>query len=406
MPQHLRNLTISEVSLVDAGANAGARVVLFKSRAALAPEVEAYLKREFSDDKRKELAGSGAALPDGSFPIENTGDLENAIRAIGRAKDPDKAKAHIIARAKTLGASDKIPETWHVEKALAADVAQALDMLKTSAVEIATSKAADKPGLIAKSIAEFGAYLNALFPSALKKAYETKDADPTGEHDMTEAEMKAKEEADKKEREEAKKALDAATAALAKAKTEIAMLKMSEKHKAHAETLSGDEKDKFMAMSPSERDDCMEKSIAKSIPEHIRKELDEARETRKRLEALEKARELESFEKRAADIGLPANQGALLQKAYAGDRTAIDKLVGTIETLGKQVEAGALFKEFGGAGSGASDDPVAKMEATVAEVQKADPKLTRAQAVAKIAEMPGYSDVWKAYKAASNRQAA
>jgi hypothetical protein len=30
-------------------------------------------------------AKSGAAMPDGSYPIENTKDLENAIQAIGRA---------------------------------------------------------------------------------------------------------------------------------------------------------------------------------------------------------------------------------------------------------------------------------------------------------------------------------
>src|SRR5207248_11302960 len=58
------------------------------------------------------LADKGHALPDGSFPIANKGDLKNAIQAIGRAKDPGKAKAHIKARARALGAADMIPDTW------------------------------------------------------------------------------------------------------------------------------------------------------------------------------------------------------------------------------------------------------------------------------------------------------
>jgi hypothetical protein len=74
-------------------------------------------KREFSDEKRKELAASGAAMSDGSFPIENKEDLHNAIQAHGRAKDPEKAKHHIISRAKALDATGDLPDGWHkVEK--------------------------------------------------------------------------------------------------------------------------------------------------------------------------------------------------------------------------------------------------------------------------------------------------
>lgn len=68
--------------------------------------------REFNSEQRKKLAKSGAAMPDGSFPIVNEQDLKNAIQAIGRAKDPAKARAHIKKRAKALGKSDLIPEGW------------------------------------------------------------------------------------------------------------------------------------------------------------------------------------------------------------------------------------------------------------------------------------------------------
>lgn len=70
------------------------------------------LERSFSNDKRKELADKGFALPDGSFPIENVEDLKNAIKARGRSKDPDKVKTHIIARAKALNKKELLPNDW------------------------------------------------------------------------------------------------------------------------------------------------------------------------------------------------------------------------------------------------------------------------------------------------------
>lgn len=73
---------------------------------------EGIEKREFSADERKSAAKEGAALPDGSFPIKTKGDLANAIKAYGRAKDKAAAKAHIIKRAKALGASDMLPKDW------------------------------------------------------------------------------------------------------------------------------------------------------------------------------------------------------------------------------------------------------------------------------------------------------
>lgn len=68
--------------------------------------------KSFSGEKRSKLADSGKALPDGSFPIENTSDLKNAIQAYGRAKDKAAAKRHIIKRARQLGATSLLPEGW------------------------------------------------------------------------------------------------------------------------------------------------------------------------------------------------------------------------------------------------------------------------------------------------------
>jgi hypothetical protein len=69
-------------------------------------------EKEFSTGKRESLAKKGFALPDGSFPIENSKDLENAIHAYGRAKNKAEAKKHITKRAKALGASKQLPENW------------------------------------------------------------------------------------------------------------------------------------------------------------------------------------------------------------------------------------------------------------------------------------------------------
>jgi hypothetical protein len=77
-----------------------------------ASDLDGLLSRAFDAKKRKAMAKANTAMPDGSFPIANAEDLKNAIQAIGRAKDPAKAKAHIRRRAKALGLSDLISESW------------------------------------------------------------------------------------------------------------------------------------------------------------------------------------------------------------------------------------------------------------------------------------------------------
>lgn len=75
-------------------------------------------KGMYSTEERMKLADEGMALPDGSYPIKNVEDLKNAIQAYGRAKDKEKAKAHIMKRAKQLKAEELIPENWNEEKTM------------------------------------------------------------------------------------------------------------------------------------------------------------------------------------------------------------------------------------------------------------------------------------------------
>jgi hypothetical protein len=68
--------------------------------------------KDFSQGERKKLAKEGKAKSDGSFPIENASDLKNAIQAVGRAKDPAAARAHVIRRARALGLTKLLPDGW------------------------------------------------------------------------------------------------------------------------------------------------------------------------------------------------------------------------------------------------------------------------------------------------------
>jgi hypothetical protein len=72
------------------------------------------LFRDVSKDKRDEMAKKGEAMPGGGYPIANVSDLKNAIRAYGRAASGEKAavRRHIKKRARALGKTDLIPESW------------------------------------------------------------------------------------------------------------------------------------------------------------------------------------------------------------------------------------------------------------------------------------------------------
>jgi hypothetical protein len=67
---------------------------------------------DYNAQQRKAMAAKGQALPDGSFPIANCGDAENAIHAIGRATNTATARAHIKKRVAALGCSGSIFENW------------------------------------------------------------------------------------------------------------------------------------------------------------------------------------------------------------------------------------------------------------------------------------------------------
>ena len=69
-------------------------------------------KREFSAGEREKDAEQGVAMPDGSYPIRSAKDVENAVRDYYRSGKKPDVKAHIIARAKAIGAESALPEDW------------------------------------------------------------------------------------------------------------------------------------------------------------------------------------------------------------------------------------------------------------------------------------------------------
>lgn len=107
--------------------------------------IDLMTKREFSHEEREHAASSGAALPDGSFPIENESDLKNAIHAFGRAKDKEKAKQHIIARAHALGLSHLIPEGWGAK--VQADATISIETANGGGEDFSMAKITDQASL-------------------------------------------------------------------------------------------------------------------------------------------------------------------------------------------------------------------------------------------------------------------
>lgn len=80
----------------------------------------AKAKNDTADRKHK--AATGAAMPDGSYPIADVGDLHKAIRAVGRGGSSHNAiRKHIISRARSLGASSEIPDNWNSDGSLKGD---------------------------------------------------------------------------------------------------------------------------------------------------------------------------------------------------------------------------------------------------------------------------------------------
>lgn len=429
MPRILEKLRIREVSAVDRGAGEGVKVMLMKRDADLPPEAEAYLKREFTADQRKDMAAKGEAMAGGGYPIASKEDLHNAIQAFGRAKDPAATKQHIITRARALGATDALPDDWKVSKmatfteavksllgfgsvTVADAIAGADDALAKSIESILSDAALDataKAAAVQKSLDQHADHLNGSIPAAIEKALSAAGLSAAdlmkGTGSMTDEEKKKLEDAEKEAADTKKQ--------LAIAKAEVALLKMSDKHKAYCaargDDMGSDEKDKFTAMEPAERDAHMEKHPVKQDMEKRRDEEYAKRlasdpivvAMRKELDDLSKDKQVATVRKVWSGQGLTEPQMDIVQKAWEGatDKAPIEAMVKQLAAANAQAREAGIFKELGGTGNDNGATPHDELMAKAHELRKSDPKLTIEQAYAKVYADPGNIEVSKRERA-------
>lgn len=161
---------------------------------------------------------------------------------------------------------------------------------------------------------------------------------------------------------------------------------------------SKDEELETMKKSLNTSNDENEDEILKSLPESIRKRLDDAKAVEEELAKSKAKAEQDQAIAKAKDIGVgnPEEVGALLLRVGKGMTTTEDAAM--LETMLKSFSAVAgsslLFKSIG------SDDaegaePEEMLKAKASEIQKSNPSLTAAQAYDKaLAENP---ELYNAY---------
>jgi hypothetical protein len=74
---------------------------------------DAQERAQWDAAARKEAVQKGWAMADGSFPIKDASDVEDAVHLWQSGHgNSSAAKAHIIKRAKAIGATAKLPDDW------------------------------------------------------------------------------------------------------------------------------------------------------------------------------------------------------------------------------------------------------------------------------------------------------
>lgn len=418
MPRILEKLRIREVSAVDRGAGEGVKVML--------------MKRDFTDDQRKEMAGKGEAMADGSYPIANTSDLHNAIQAFGRSKNPAATKRHIIERAHALGATDTLPDDWKVSKmaknfsdivkglfgvgktTAADEIAKANDALEQSIASIladTTTDATAKSAAISKSFDQHADHLNGTIPAAIESALSAAGLSAAdfmkGTGDMTDDEKKkAAELAAQKAKDDAD--ADDTKKALAKALTEVAILKMAEPHRAYI-AKRGDmneaEQGTFAKLSEGDREAYMKahpvkEDVEKRVQEEVAKRIasdPQVIDMKKRIDEMTKREEITAVRKGWSTAGLTEPQMDVVQKVWevSADKAPIEAMVKQMAALTAQAREGGVFKEFGGSGAPGGSTPHDELMAKAAELRKSDPTLSIEQAYAKVYSDPVNHDIAK-----------
>ena len=369
MKRIMRAFKMTELSAVDRPAQAHAKVTIMKRDAEGLSDYDlAFIgKRDFSASERRHDAKTGAAMADGSFPIENAEDLSNAMRLAGHAKDPAAARRHIKARAKALGLESHLSGAY--SKAILEEADAALLKVRHS---LSTN---DIAGLL-EAGQDYREYLDGVLPAEIVKAHRAKTGGAQGDENMTTAEVQ--------------KAIDEALAPL---KAEIEKAKKPKMNDG-----DGDE-----AGDGEDGADGKGKRPGKKDGEKADKRLDDAFAKLAAQDVLIKGfqerEEIREFQKKATDLGLQEVHGEVLRKAYKGDKDGIAKLEQLMKGLAEAARLGKVFEEFGSAANGAPATASAEMDAKVAELRKADPKLSKAAAFTKVYTDSANADLKARYDA-------
>ncbi|MEU5426839.1 hypothetical protein AB0H73_14715 [Streptomyces olivoreticuli] len=108
---------------------------LAASGATVSGEAVTATKADTSAAGRQKAAADGAAMPDGSYPIQTKADLRKAVRAVGRGgSGHDAIRKHIIKRAAALGLEALVPDNWNSDGSLKT-VAKAEEAERTAQAE-------------------------------------------------------------------------------------------------------------------------------------------------------------------------------------------------------------------------------------------------------------------------------
>lgn len=373
----------------------------------------AYMKRTFTQAQRDEAERKGESMAGGGFPVANESDLRNAIRAIGRAKNPAAARAHIKTRAKSLGLSDMIPDTWkaapavckecggkdglHLEKCITAKVFRAYQM----------GEKTDAPALeqfqpLLKLAAAYDAPTLALAPiyAAIVKAAPEIDALPDGERaetldglmvkcaeklakivpagsvDAFKAAIAAKGEGpmDPKELEKLQKRA-AFLELLAKAsdavKAFMAAEKMDDAAQAGFLAKSADEQAAAMkAKKPPPKDDCDDQD-EDDMKKALKKRDTVIADLTKNLNVLQAKDELAVCKEICRKAGVAEGKADLLVKLRKlDDKTIAEETLKEWASAAKQTNP-MLFAELGKGGGSGNDDPTVEIMTKAAEIRTA-----------------------------------
>lgn len=358
MPRILRGLRINEVSSVDRGAGEGVKIMLMKR------EGDVPMPGKTNTGIRSIFAKLFGDDGDNDVVIDTS--VEALAGSISSILSDDKIVDKAEAMEKTFGQfSDHLKGTLTVGSTVTTKKENDMDIavLKKALGLADTATEADVTAAITKNMTASAA----LVENVRKMAYEL----AVSKADFTPAELEFYNKAGTMFDNED----DAANA--------------SDDDKAKKKA-----KKSFREASHTERALLM-KSAAPALDPAIQQILDDNKEMKKQLATLQAGGNLVEMAALAKSHGLPETEAETIQKALTGDKASIDKLLGFIKTATIAANKGGLFKELGsGLGGNVGDKtPYEEIVDKAKELRKADPKLSEAQAFAKVYQDPANAEL-------------